>query len=267
MKTKTIKQVLRKKIDQWLESIEDEELRERARANTVVMGGCIASMLLREKPNDYDVYFTDFGTARDIARYYAAKFVKLDNTGIRIPIAVEADEDSKRVSVVVESAGVATEESNGKEYHFFEGRADGEAGEYVSEIMGGEDPELLGEIQDIAEEESESAKSVEAGKSYRPVFLSTNAISLSDKIQIVLRFIGSPEEILKNYDYVHCTNYWTSKDSALVLNQPALEALLSKELRYVGSLYPICSIFRMRKFINRGWTINTGQILKMPKRS
>ena len=32
---------------------------------------------------------------------------------------------------------------------------------------------------------------------------------------------------------------------------------------YTGSKYPICSLFRMRKFITRGWKINVGQILKM----
>jgi hypothetical protein len=86
---------------------------------------------------------------------------------------------------------------------------------------------------------------------------------LSHKVQIVLRFYGSADTIHENYDYVHCTNYWTSKDDELVLRQPALESLLAKELRYVGSKYPICSVIRLRKFIKRGWTVNAGQILKM----
>jgi hypothetical protein len=42
-----------------------------------------------------------------------------------------------------------------------------------------------------------------------------------------------------------------------------LEALLSKTLIYKGSLYPLASIFRARKFINRGWGIDAGQYLKM----
>ena len=49
----------------------------------------------------------------------------------------------------------------------------------------------------------------------------------------------------------------------LVLQQEALETLLTKELRYIGSRYPVCSVTRIRKFIQRGWTINAGQILKM----
>ena len=64
-------------------------------------------------------------------------------------------------------------------------------------------------------------------------------------------------------DFVHCTNYWTSWNNELVLNPAALESILSKELRYVGSKYPICSLVRLRKFIARGWRINAGQILKM----
>jgi len=58
-------------------------------------------------------------------------------------------------------------------------------------------------------------------------------------------------------------NYWTSWDGELKLRPESLESLLSKELRYVGSKYPLCSIIRTRKFIQRQWTINAGQYLKM----
>jgi hypothetical protein len=95
------------------------------------------------------------------------------------------------------------------------------------------------------------------------VFLSSNAITLSNKVQLVLRFYGEPEKIHENYDFVHCTSWWQSWDQTLTLRPEALESCLSKELKYVGSLYPVCSIVRLRKFISRGWRINAGQILKM----
>ena len=82
-------------------------------------------------------------------------------------------------------------------------------------------------------------------------------------MQLILRFYGEPDEIHSSYDFVHCMNYWSSKGDELVLRKEALEALLTKELRYVGSKYPICSLIRLRKFIGRGWTVNAGQILKM----
>lgn len=98
---------------------------------------------------------------------------------------------------------------------------------------------------------------------YRPVFMTSNAITLSDKIQLVIRFYGSPEEIHSTYDFVHCTCYWVSGTGELVLPNEALQAILAKELVYKGSKYPIASVIRTRKFIQRGWVINAGQYLKM----
>ena len=130
---------------------------------------------------------------------------------------------------------------------------------YVSQII--QDP---GDVEDAFEETKTTIVTEDDGRPrYRPVFLSTNAITLSHKIQIILRFFGSPDELHENFDFVHCSNYWSSKDGELVLRQPALESLLARELRYVGSRYPVCSVIRLRKFINRGWRINAGQMLKM----
>ena len=98
---------------------------------------------------------------------------------------------------------------------------------------------------------------------YRPVFFSTNAISLSDKIQIVIRFYGDVAEIHTNYDFIHCTCYYDHKENVIYLPSKALESIINKELQYVGSKYPVCSIIRTRKFLQRGWTINAGQYLKM----
>ena len=36
-----------------------------------------------------------------------------------------------------------------------------------------------------------------------------------------------------------------------------------KQLIYIGSKYPVCSIIRTKKFISRGWVCNAGQFLKM----
>lgn len=262
MKAKTIHKALRAKIDDWLESIEDQRVRDLAAKDTIVTGGCIASMLLKEKVNDYDVYFRTRETTLAVAKYYVDRFKPKQANGI--PVAIHVDEKphldgSPRVRLVVKSAGVASEGGAEAPYQYFEGRPAEEAGDYVGEVM--DDQET---IDDTYEQATERAQETETGPKYRPVFLSTNAITLSHRVQLVLRFYGEPDEIHENYDYVHCTNYWTSRGPGeLILRQPALEALLARELRYVGSKYPICSIVRLRKFIKRGWTINAGQILKM----
>jgi len=160
--------------------------------------------------------------------------------------AGEPPESDETIKIHVASAGVAKTDEN-VAYAYFEMRDDMEGAGYVEDIM-----EAL----------QESATTLEMPK-YVPVFLSTNAITLSNKIQLVFRFTGEPEQIHANYDFVHCTNYWTTKEGELVLHAEALESLLSRELRYRGSRFPICSIIRLRKFIARGWSINAGQIFKM----
>ena len=232
MKAKTIKKVLRAKVDEWLASIEDEEVRSAATLSTIITGGAIASMLVNEPVNDYDIYFRDQETARNVAEYYVARFPYHEG----IKVSVEDD----RVRIVT---------SNG-----YRGATAGDVKTLADS----------GDIEDAYDDTEALALNVEDTKpKYRPVFLSTNAITLSDKVQVILRFYGEPDAIHENYDFVHCTNYWTSWDNDLVLRQPALEALLAKELRYVGRKYPVCSVMRLRKFIKRGWSVNAGQILKM----
>jgi hypothetical protein len=97
---------------------------------------------------------------------------------------------------------------------------------------------------------------------YQVAFLSQNAISLTDDIQIVLRFSGDVEKIHSTFDFIHATNYFTFA-GGLTTNIEALQSIITKTLRYQGSLYPLTSVIRMKKFIQRGWTVNAGEILKM----
>lgn len=238
-KTKTIKTIIRKKIDKWLETIHDEELRKLCKRDTIVTGGCIASMLLGEKVNDFDVYFKNIDTVIKVAEYYLSEFK--DNNPDYHGSEVEQlpDLDGKdRIRIKVNSEGILSEKPIDLDH---------DAGDYNSEI-----------IDDIETPEDEIQKD-----DYRPVFLSSNAISLAGKVQLILRFYGNPDEIHEYFDFTHCMNYWTSSDSKLTLKPEALESLLSKTLIYNGSKYPLCSVIRSRKFIKREWSINAGQYLKM----
>lgn len=237
MNSKVIKSILRKKVDEWLESIKDESVRRLAASNTIVSGGCIVNLLLDERVKDYDVYFRTHEAAKAIATYYAAEF----NTANGKSVGVKDEErtgEPNRISIYVESKGVEEDESETV------AAATGE------DAFGNELPE---------DEKKPDAKKPK----FRPVFLSSNAVTLSDKVQLIIRFYGEPDVIHENYDFAHCTNYWTSWNSELVLRPTALEAILTKELRYIGSKYPVCSIIRTRKFLKRGWKINAGQYIKM----
>lgn len=234
MKIKTVSKLLQKNFDDWIGTITDPALKSKIEGGTIITGGCIASMLLQEPVNDYDLYFHNQETAVAVAKYYVAQF---GDKGLRVDVNPEG-----RIRLVTPS---------------------GWRGETKGDVEALTEP---GEIEDTYQDTENKALATEdeSGKTkYRPIFLTTNAITLSNRIQIVLRFYGEPDAIHESYDYVHCTNYWTSWEKKLVLRQEALESLLSKELRYVGSKYPVCSIIRLRKFLTRQWTINAGQILKI----
>jgi hypothetical protein len=246
MKTKTIKSVLTKKFESFVESIKDEKVKNLVKDNSIITGGCIASMLLGEKVNDYDVYFTNHETTKAVAEYYVNLFNKNNPLVTPKPKAGLHNSDPSRVYIGIKSSGVSFEDES--EYHYFE-------------QLDPDDPrsERFQE-QSIEVFKADNKKNEEK---YRPIFLTCNAITLSDSVQLIVRFYGEPEEIHKNYDFVHCTNYWTSKDRELVIHKNALISLMEKDLKYIGSLYPVCSIFRIRKFIKRGWTISAGQLFKI----
>lgn len=243
MKAKTIKSVLSKVHNKFVESIEDEHVRELVRKNSIITGGSIASMLMKEKVNDYDYYFTNKETVEAVAKYYVNKFNQLNpDKNIKPSVVVEGD----RVRIRVQSAGIVSEGHDDSTYKYFETIPDPALAEvYVQDVM-----------EAAVEEEDEKPK-------HRPVFLSDNAITLSGKIQLVIRFYGSPEEIHENYDFVHAMSWWRSEDGHLETPEKALLAMMARELIYNGSKYPLASIIRSRKFIQRGWSINAGQYLKM----
>lgn len=238
-KKKTIEQTIVNQIKGWLQSIEDIELRDTVKKHYIVTGGAITSMLQGDLPNDYDVYLDNTEVAARLANYYVSRLPAVDNEKTRIPI-VEVPPEGGRVTVKVKSAGIAGEDIDQDQYDYFESYPN--PNKRISQYL-------------------EGAMQKDTGK-YTALAITTNAITLTDKIQIVLRFVGPANEIHKNYDFAHTTNYFTESEG-VVLNQPALESILSKELKYVGSLYPICSMFRIKKFIQRGWTITAGEMLKI----
>ncbi len=260
MKSKTINAILSKRFDEFLTSIEDPAVRNLVKDNTIITGGSIVSMLLNANVNDFDLYFRSKAVATEVAKYYVGVFQNNPPTTFKgsdgkLTVAIRVEEEP-RLKIVVKSAGIVGE-TGAQSYEYFE-QDPVAGGQNAAEYINGS----IGQAEKLDEEPAAKLEA-DGGKKYRPIFMTSNAITLANKVQLVLRFYGEPEEIHKNYDYEHCTNYWTSWERKVVLRPEALESILTKELRYRGSLYPICSIVRMRKFLAQGWTVNAGQILKM----
>ena len=267
---RTIKIAIRNKLTKMLATVKDPELVKRMEEDILVTGGAITSMLLGERVNDYDVYFKTKETAKAVAEYYVNHFnlekekrqqaagtpkddvLYIPNVREEERLNIEGTPET-RILIFMKSAGVAGEEQD--PYKYFEERPEVDTIEFAESLV-----PMTNDL-DMVEAMHEEVKTVK--NEYRPVFMTDNAITLSDRVQIIIRFFGTPEEIHKNFDFIHCTGVYDYKKNELLCSEEMLMAVLSKRLIYSGSLYPIASVLRMRKFIKRGWGISAGQTLKI----
>ena len=246
MYKKTIKKKLEKKLNQWLSSLEDDFLAQRVKQSLLVSGGSIASMFLNEKVNDYDIYLMDMDVLLDLSKHYANKY------GVGVLDGRKREEYLQK-----EFPNVDVENNQMGDFE------DEYASERYIKIKNLKPNQVK---LDVPAQGKRIEELIKDGKEeyvkYQPKFFSPNAISLSDDIQIVCRFSGDAEKLHETFDFIHATNYFTFNEG-LVTNKDALESLLGKQLRYQGSLYPLTSIIRSKKFIKRGWNIGAGEYLKI----
>lgn len=236
MKINNISKNIHSKMLDWLSSIESSPLRERVKDSLIVSGGCITSMFLNEKVNDYDVYIRDIDVLKELVEYYLDKFDPGDSKDIldgRCKDEYKSIIGYSEIANSYKAVAIRTLKENQIKVLT--------DGGYKMFYNDDDDRDKL---------------------PYRMVYLSDNAITLSDGIQIILRFTGDVETIHSTFDFIHATNYFTMKDG-LVTNKKALESVLTRELMYQGSKFPLTSIIRTRKFIKRGWNISAGEYLKI----
>lgn len=216
------------------------EFTSNLKRDTIVTGGCIASMLLGEDINDIDIYFANQETARVVSQYYLAEMNSKLEGNDRVSDWKVIDNDTGGVAIFIKSQGIAGEEIETSQYQYFE----------------------MLELNAIDEFFEKYRAKFDKERKHAVRMMTSNAITLNNGIQIILRFAGDPATIHENFDFVHATNYWTEK-TGVVYKIDALKALLQRRLIYVGSKYPVSSLFRIRKFLKRGFTISAGEITKI----
>lgn len=234
MQIKTIEQNIREKLIEWLNTITDKSLAIDVKKHLLLSGGSIASMLLNEPVNDYDIYLTDMDVLKRLTQYYVSNYfiTIFDGRDKNILLSKYGGDIEYNNSYL---SSLRNLKSNQIKLYF----PSADAGVRIVEKM-----------------------NEETLVKYSPTYFSPNAITLTDDIQIVLRFCGDVTTIHKTFDFVHATNYFTF-NRGLVRNLDAIESILTKRLKYQGSHYPLTSIIRAKKFIKRGFDISAGEMLKI----
>lgn len=253
MNSKNIGKSLKAKLDNWVEHIDDPTIKKVVKENAMVSGGALVSLLTNEPVNDYDIYFKTYEACRAVADYYINKWNSKPGLDPFHKVYIDASTHD-RVRLVIGGAPKVNDKGEaeiGRGYGMV--AEEGETG-----IDDNTEPYTSENQEDPTKPNPTIVK-----PPYRPRFFSTNAISLSDGIQLVIRFTGAIDVIHENFDFEHTKCSYDYNTGNVNLPPRALECIINKELLYSGSKYPLTSIIRTRKFITRGWHISAGQYVKM----
>lgn len=142
-----------------------------------VSGGCIGSLLRKEEPNDYDIYF----------------FSKLKGDAV------------------------------------------------VS--MYKNDPAYKDEVS----EWDEKYRDAPVGQK----MITENAVTLKNKLQLITKHFGEPQELRKSFDFVHCMPYYDSRDGKLYISREQYDLCVNKLLKVNNQNAVIDR--RIEKFTSKGW--------------
>jgi hypothetical protein len=171
MQIKTIKKVITKKLEDWLVTIEDVKLRDEVRKSLLVSGGAITSLLQNIPVNDYDIYIQNIDVLIKLANYYC---------------------QGKVLDGRLRDRYLENYDKSDLYQKLFENNDYSEATVRVRTLKNNQVKLNIPSVGVKVEPKLDTAGNP---LKYQVAFLSQNAISLTDDIQIVLRFSGSVEEI------------------------------------------------------------------------
>jgi hypothetical protein len=107
----------------------------------------------------------------------------------------------------------------------------------------------------------------EAG--FELIFTTENALTFKRKvlnrvytIQLVTRFTGEPLDIFKTFDFTIVCGAYSFKDNEFTLGDNFLIDLAQRKLVYTGgSSFPICAMYRTKKYVDRGFNLPGGTVI------
>lgn len=82
--------------------------------------------------------------------------------------------------------------------------------------------------------------------------------------QMICAVYGSPEDVIKKFDFTMCMAAWNPVSRDFIMDQYFLKHCAQKRLVFnVNVDYPICSLWRAAKFIKRGWKLPAVDCIKL----
>lgn len=98
-------------------------------------------------------------------------------------------------------------------------------------------------------------------------FVTDSAISYDlngVKVQLIKRVYGTPLEIINQFDFTTTMAAYIPNTSDFILGETFLYDLCQRELYFnINAKYPICSLWRTKKFIAKGFHLSAGEFLKL----
>lgn len=82
-------------------------------------------------------------------------------------------------------------------------------------------------------------------------------------IQIIKKEVGEPEDMVDRFDFTVCQAIYDFKENKMIMVNRFLRDLAKKELIFTGSKYPLASLYRVKKYMEKGFHISGIELIKL----
>jgi hypothetical protein len=211
----------------------EKQFNDNILCNSFIAGGVIASVAKEEKIKDYDLFMTNAASARSIVN----TLLRRVSPGETIQLTTSVDSINPNLH------------RGNLEFAYPE--------------------RMITTLEEQIDLFNEACKKTKSRGRAIPAYLSKNALTMNNGVQVIFRFIGDPKEVFTTFDYEHCKAYWRPDPLGLLLGKlvyegRSQESFAKNELIYTGNTrFALSAISRLNKFIKRGWCVSPSSLLSL----
>ena len=134
------------------------------------------------------------------------------------------------------------------------------ANEYISDydIYFKSSEDMTSFLKKMAETDFTKSYSTDLAKSFTKEDTKIQVIIMPDLI------CQDPKDIINQFDYSVCMGAYDIDNKQFILQDGFIEHIARRELYFnVNAKYPLASLFRLRKYLKKGYTISGTEIIKL----